>query len=292
MTSSEADRAQVPWRPEPALLPAGDDAPFVPWPLDRQPARGFSPREILPELSLPSPFAGKPGTGSEPGTEDGVDLLQHTLIEPRESGSDDQAGAMHTLHGEALERRLEEERQAAWSEGHAQGVREGQRRAEVELARRESSSGAARAAAAERQAALQQEILHALHELRGDARRLHAPLGRLALHLAEQLLRGELRSGGQAVARLVDNALQALGPHPLHVTVRLHPEDLAALGPLTQTLAETVTLEPAAHLRRGSVEAMSDGTLVQDWVENRLNALAAQLLQSQATGAEDAAASS
>ena len=177
-----------------------------------------------------------------------------------------------------LTRRLEEERRAAWDEGHAQGVREGQRRAEAELAKRESHSGAARAAAAERQTALQQEILHALHTLRGDVRQLHAPLGRLALHLAEQLLRGELRLGGQAVARLVENALEALGPHPLHVTVRLNPEDLAALGPLANSLGEQVALEAAGHLRRGSVEAVSDDMLVQDLVENRLDALATQLL--------------
>jgi len=97
-------------------------------------------------------------------------------------------------------------------------------------------------------------------------------------------MRAELQSGGQAAARLVEHTLQALGPHPLRVAVRLHPDDLAALGPLAQTFGAHITLEAADHLRRGSVEAVSDGTLVQDLVENRLDALAAQLL-----GAEPAA---
>jgi flagellar biosynthesis/type III secretory pathway protein FliH len=285
MTSSEAAGRQVAWQPDPALLQAPQVGPFVPWPLDARLPPTFSVLEVPQVVAVPAPRAedavdivdifaeasdGQPGTSSL-GAADG------------EPGQDARAATADPAAA-PLAQGLAQARQEGWDEGHALGLREGQRRAEVERTRRESTHEAAKAASAERQVALQQQILHALHELRGDARRLHAPLARLALHLAQQLMRAELQSGGQAAARLVEHTLQALGPHPLRVAVRLHPDDLAALGPLAQTFGAHITLEAADHLRRGSVEAVSDGTLVQDLVENRLDALAAQLL-----GAEPAA---
>lgn len=273
MTSSDTLGRQLAWQPDPALLNAPQAGPFVPWSLDARLPASFSILQVRAQAALPAPR-----------TDDVDDILDIFADVPGASSAGSAAADPHAdaqtaaADSAPLTQRLAQVRQEGWDEGHAQGLREGQRRAEVDRTRREATQEAAKAANAERQVALQQQILHALHELRGDARRLHAPLARLALHLAQQLMRAELQSGGHAVARLVEHTLQALGPHPLKVAVRLHPDDLAALGPLAQTFGAHVTLEGADHLRRGSVEAVSDGTLVQDLVENRLDALAAQLL--------------
>ena len=283
MTSSDTLRQPAVWRPDPALLDAPDGEPFVPWALDVRVPATFSVLDVPPEVALAPPRAA-----------DGIDVVdifagaaeaaQGFSAAALAAGAADEEAGLATAEAipPAIEKRLAQARQEGWNEGHALGLREGMRRAEAERARREAGQEATKAAAAERQIALQQQILHAVHELRGDARRLHAPLARLALHLAQQLMRSELRTGGAAVARLVEHTLQALGPHPLRVAVRLHPDDLAALGPLAQTFGANITLESADHLRRGSVEAVSDGTLVQDLVENRLDALAAQLLGGEA----------
>lgn len=280
MTSSDTQGRPVAWQPDPALLHAPQAGPFVPWSLDARLPATFNVLEVRPQAALPAPRADDDVDildifADVSGTPPGASSPGHATADP---GQDSRATAADPA---PLAQRLAQMRQEGWDEGHAQGLREGQRRAEVERTRREATQEAAKAASAERQLALQQQILHALHELRGDSRRLHAPLARLALHLAQQLMRAELQSGGQAVARLVEHTIQALGPHPLKVAVRLHPDDLAALGPLAQAFGTHITLEAADHLRRGSVEAVSDGTLVQDLVENRLDALAAQLLGAQ-----------
>lgn len=276
MTLSEVTRADPAWRPDPAMQPAPDTGPFMPWTFEVQTDSSFRVSEHRPALrvsqdgkavcDIPQTEAVASGTGLPPPSDTGAILADH-----RDSADSDPAAA-------ALAQRLELERREAWEDGYAQGLREGQRRAEAEHQRREPVKNVAASDLSARQVALQEQILQALLQLRTDARRLHAPLERLALHLARQLVRGELHRGGEVVARLVSQALDALGPDALRIVVRLHPADLAALGPLVQSLGTNVTLEPADHLLRGSVEVVSDETLVQDLIENRLEALATQLL--------------
>lgn len=128
-----------------------------------------------------------------------------------------------------------------------------------------------------------------LEELRHSPERLHEPLKRLALHLAEQLVLGELALGPQAIERLVRRCVDELGSKSPAVRIALHPDDLALLQPWLQrhagdeageagrSSAPAWTLQADPGLKPGSVRASAEDSVVNDLVEHRLDALARQL---------------
>jgi hypothetical protein len=132
----------------------------------------------------------------------------------------------------------------------------------------------------------------ALHALGQTPERLHEPLKRLALHLAEQLVLGELTQSPQAIERLVRRCVDELASRRAQVLVELHPDDLALLQPLllrqaaddsaaaeaSRAGAPPWQLQADASLQPGSVRASADDAVVSDLVEHRLDALARQLL--------------
>ena len=137
---------------------------------------------------------------------------------------------------------------------------------------------------AELQAERQRErelLRHLGIELRGlqqDPQRFYEPLKRLALHVAEQLVRGELQVSGRTVERLVQQCLQQIEhPQPL-VEVQLHPSDLARLQALGEAATEHLQLQADPDLRPGSVRVRVHDTVVQDFIEHRLEPLARRLL--------------
>ena len=176
---------------------------------------------------------------------------------------------------------LEQARLQAYAEGQ-------------EFGRHEAEKQAREAAKAE-QALLQNRLAsleQALQSLGQTPERLHEPLKRLALHLAEQLVLGELSQSAQAIERLVRRCVDELASRRSQVLVELHPDDLALLQPLLQRQAadDSPAAEPsraaappwqlqANHsLKPGSVRASADDAVVSDLVEHRLDALACQLL--------------
>lgn len=175
---------------------------------------------------------------------------------------------------------LEAERQQAFEEGRQQGLRE----ASEELA---AQSQAWREQAASRLAALEQGV----RELMETPDQLHEPLKRLALHLAEQLVIGELTVSPQAIERLVRRCVDELdAQRGVPVRVELHPDDLGPLQELLNSLSADTgeaasgkpqpwLLQANASVLPGSVRASANDAMVFDLVEHRLEALAAQLLR-------------
>jgi len=176
---------------------------------------------------------------------------------------------------------LEEARLQAYAEGQEFGRHEAEKQA------RESAK-AEQTLLQNRLTALEQ----ALHALGQTPERLHEPLKRLALHLAEQLVLGELTQSPQAIERLVRRCVDELASRRAQVLVELHPDDLALLQPLLLRLAADDSaaaeasragappwqLQADASLQPGSVRASADDAVVSDLVEHRLDALARQLL--------------
>lgn len=189
---------------------------------------------------------------------------------------------------ELVDARLAHARDEGQAEGYARGLADARRQAEAELAAWRRQVDADKAGA-ERLARLLEQLHASLQALSSDPSRLHQPLKRLAVHLAEELVRGELRLSGEAVHRLVEHALQMLGPTHTRALVRLHPDDLAMLEALADdSLRERIRLEADSSLARGSVETESDGTVVQDLLENRLSGLAEQILETRTVRARTA----
>lgn len=117
-----------------------------------------------------------------------------------------------------------------------------------------------------------------LRSITQDPQRFFEPLKRLALHLAEQLVRAELQLSGQAVHNLIQACVQQLDHAPEAVHVSVNPEDLRRLQALGESATQHLHLEADAQLRPGSVRVRANDTVVQDLIENRLEPLARRLL--------------
>jgi flagellar biosynthesis/type III secretory pathway protein FliH len=137
----------------------------------------------------------------------------------------------------------------------------------------------AAAAAAARQQQLDEAVLRALDRAAAAPPPWQAEdLASLALHLAMQLVRGELQHGPHAIDRLARGALQLLDDARGEAVVDLHPDDLAQARAAGQAWPRHPVLRPDAGLSRGSVRVRVGAAEVEDLIEHRLQALADALL--------------
>jgi flagellar biosynthesis/type III secretory pathway protein FliH len=111
------------------------------------------------------------------------------------------------------------------------------------------------------------------------------PVKKLTVHLAEQLVRGELAQSPQTISRLVDNSLRELNASgEKAVIVHLNPEDLEAYRPLVAQFSDSMILRPDSLLERGSVRVSLDGSVVEDLMQRRVDGLKKSLNQPAAPG--------
>ncbi len=175
----------------------------------------------------------------------------------------------------------EEIRAQAFAEGLAQGLKDGQAQAKQAQVDIEQEQLAAQSTAQTQ--ALLQEIDHKVDALIEDPSQLQEPLKRLALHLAEQLVLGELTLSPQAVEHVIERCIETLDASDASaLVVELNPQDLALLQ--NQQRAEGQP-KPAWRMQAdnlllpGSVRVRADDTVVSDLIENRLESLAHSLLK-------------
>jgi flagellar biosynthesis/type III secretory pathway protein FliH len=185
---------------------------------------------------------------------------------------------------------LEEVRAQAFAEGMAQGREQGLQDAR----HNQAAEQAAHAQAHEHQATqLLQTIAHGMAELRQDPDALFEPLKKLALHLAEELVLGELNVGPQAIDRLVQRCVDTLDTSAsTPLVIQLNPSDLAVLRSHPETESDRPdhwTWEVDNHLSPGSVRIKANDTVVSDFVEHRLTALAQSLLKPETPWASQSA---
>ena len=175
---------------------------------------------------------------------------------------------------------LEAARAQAFAEGLAQGRAEGlQQAAEQQQARQQATQQA--------QDQQVKQLLSAIHEAMGafrqDPASLFEPLKKLALRLAEELVLGELSVSPQAIDRLVQRCVDTLDTSAsTPLVIQLSPSDLALLREHPETESDRPdhwTWEVDASLLPGSVRIKANDTVVSDFVETRLTALAQSLLK-------------
>ena len=185
------------------------------------------------------------------------------------TGQDATAGGMEPEALEAI-------RMAAYAEGLSAGRAEGKQEAEQAMADQLAQDRA-----------LLAKVVASLQNLAADQEQLFEPLKRLALHLAEQLVRAELNLSGAAIEQLVRQCLTHLDQAADKAVVFLNPEDLERFQGLGDAV-DGLRLEADARLRQGSVRVEIDDSLVEDLIEHRLEGLSRQLLgDAQASGAGD-----
>ena len=171
---------------------------------------------------------------------------------------------------------LEEAVQEAIAKGKAEGIEEGLARG-IEQGERQARE------AMEQEVATQCEVLsqvaEGLHDLLQDPQRFFDPLKRLALHMAQYMTKHELSISPQAIDALVQNCLNELD-HPIKgaVVVELNPQDKKLLETLNTANLQGVHLEAVPQLASGSVRVIANDMVVEDLIENRLEALARSLV--------------
>jgi len=178
-----------------------------------------------------------------------------------------------SLNNEAVTQLIETAREEARIEAHATGFQEGLE-AGLEQAKAEMQ------ATVDEKLAVIDQMIKGLHQLERDPNTLFEPMKKLAMHLAEQLVRGELTQSAQVIARLVDNCLRELAASgEKAVIVHLNPEDLEQYKPLIAQFGDSMVLRPDALLSRGSVRATLDGSVVEDLIDRRVKGLSKSLAQ-------------
>ena len=111
----------------------------------------------------------------------------------------------------------------------------------------------------------------ALEELDDD-------LARLSMHIARQILRGELSMSPVAIHQLVKVSLENFSPDDAP-RVCLNPDDLELIRQVNSTSFEKVTWVADENLSSGSVRVECGERRSEDLVEERLSAVANKLLK-------------
>ncbi|MDP4993913.1 MAG: FliH/SctL family protein, partial [Burkholderiaceae bacterium] len=282
----------LPWRIEALtpgeLLTVGDDGfkPLIP-------SGASADTDALHETGKRSDNAGEDdalGVRSD-GTEDGLDA-----IDGRSSGdaegfdaadvaeSADAADAaeaeMTTVAVSAIEAGNDLARQAGYDAGYAEGMTAGEAAgtSKGHAAGRSEGEAAVRAELADTLRLLT-EAAAQTKTLNDNPEQYFEPLKKLALHLAEELVRGELRQSPSAIERLIERSLEELEHPGKRVLVALHPDDLRAVEAHGAKLGAGLVLQPDKTLVRGSVRVSSNDAVVQDLIQTRLTTLANNVLR-------------
>ncbi|MEI6717646.1 MAG: FliH/SctL family protein [Betaproteobacteria bacterium] len=174
---------------------------------------------------------------------------------------------------EAVQEALEKGKAEGLEEGIARGIEQGERQAREAM---------------EQEVATQCEVLsqvaEGLHDLLQDPQRFFNPLKRLALNMAQHISKHEISISPHAIDALVQNCLNELD-HPIKgaVVVELNPQDKKLLETLTTASLQGVHLEAVPQLASGSVRVIANDMVVEDLIENRLEALTRSLALKEVT---------
>jgi flagellar biosynthesis/type III secretory pathway protein FliH len=176
---------------------------------------------------------------------------------------------------QGIEQGLAQGLEQGLAEGREQGMKEGLALAEEQA--REAQALAEQEVTAKNE--VMAEVSAKLNALLEDPTQFFEPLKRLALHLAEQVVKCELRTSGHAMEQLVQRCLDDLD-HPAKgaVVVELNPEDKARLQADGGAFIQGMRLDAVHDMKPGSVRVFANDMIVEDLVEHRLEALARTML--------------
>jgi flagellar biosynthesis/type III secretory pathway protein FliH len=198
------------------------------------------------------------------------------LAQAQEEAAAQLAAAVEQAMAEGLAKGLEQGKAEGLSEGLQQGLEQGKEQGLTE------GEQTARAAVVEEMAAqrvLFENVSTELGALIADPKKFFEPLKRLALHIAEQVVVGELQTSSKAMERLVQRCLDELD-HPVHgaVVLELNPADKARLQEHSADFIKGMRLEAVHDMQPGSVRVFANDTVIEDLVAHRLEGLARALL--------------
>jgi flagellar assembly protein FliH len=259
------------------------EAPFVASPLWALPSKAFAQKEV-PEEEAPFRPLGLAAC-IRPAAEAAAEVEED--VKAGEAPTDPEA----LPPSEALEALLQQAREEAHQAGEAEGDAAGFARglAEGETQGREvayaEGLAAGQAQAAETHNALLQRLDGIAEALASAQEPLTEQLDafrRLTLHLVETVLRRALGTGEDFLTPLVERALEALDERDAGaVTVSLNPDDYAALADALGARFRELKFTEDAAVSVGSVRLHAGATVIDDFIEQRLETLAREWLGEQ-----------
>ncbi len=241
------------WAPNALLQRPNTQAVYARQGWDEGRLQAFGPWRFAPK---PNPLAGQTEHLPEIPTDTPIEPFPSTDLPEGATSADVVTDLPVGLMQNDVDQMIEQARQTAWQEGHA-------------------------AALSEWRAALttQQQMLvacaQALHALQSDRQQMLEPLKRLSLHIAQELVRGELRMDSQVIERLIAGCIEALDHPAATILIQVSPSDLQRLQDLN---LPGISLEADDSLQDGSVRAKVNDTQVQDLIEHRLADISRQIM--------------
>ncbi len=176
---------------------------------------------------------------------------------------------------QGIEQGLAQGLEQGLAEGREQGMKEGLALAEEQA--RELQALAEQEVTAKND--VMAEVSAKLNALLEDPTQFFEPLKRLALHLAEQVVKCELRTSSHAIEQLIQRCLDDLDhPAKVAVVVELNPQDKTRLQAEGGAFIQGMRLDAVHDMKPGSVRVFANDMIVEDLVEHRLEALARTLL--------------
>lgn len=279
MTQAETNKLQ--WKSDPLLMGKKHKAAFAQTSWDQSKERNFG--SWTPEshakhgeehFQSDPPQSASTGPSAEMG-----DQAQTSDTDSGESPAAESVHNGHSPNGSApppspvsgapvvLTELNEQHIRIARQQGYVQGLKDGMAKTLHDLETERA-----------KERDLIQTITSELAALQNDATRQFEPLRKLSLHIAEQLVRGELSSSGEAVERLVKACVADLNGQENGINVSLNPSDLERVQPLLKNNEPPLHLQPDMTLRPGSVRVRCNDTVIEDLIDHRLEGLARQLL--------------
>ena len=118
------------------------------------------------------------------------------------------------------------------------------------------------------------DVTQEMYKEQKQAVNFFEPLKRLSLHIAQELVRGELSISSDAIERLIRGALEEIDQKgPAAVTMELNPLDLHIIcSNLSQDLAH-LDFRQKDNLSRGSVVLKLHNGAIEDLMEHRFEVL-------------------
>ena len=289
---------KVPWDVE-------QTAEFAPWrlepltPQELVPDDGFKPVNIQSahaesatgSVADTPDAASRADEGSHTNADNDSDAVSDTVADGEalamaEAATDARAAAdtppepeMTTIAVDEVAAQQAAARQAGYDEGFAAGETAGFEKGQAagQASGEQRGREAAEATFKDAVRALS-AAASAVKTLNDDPRQYFDPLKKLALHLAEELVRGELTQSPAAIERLIQLSLEELEAPTKRINVQLHPADLAQIQTHNVALENGLVLQADSAMTRGSVQVSSNDAVVQDLIQKRLRTLANKVL--------------
>jgi len=260
MTLSDLEKPVSTWNADPLLNAKIHSPSYTRKQWDEKSVHDFGPwrlgRKPEPTLNQSAPFV--PVIAPNESQKDRSQATDAVSDEPHPMGE-----ILETAEAQLSETVLNALREEAYQRGLAAGMAQAQEKVSEERQQEQE---------------LFRHLSIELRSLNQDPQRFFEPLKRLSLHVAEQLVRGELQISGHVIDNLIKQCLEQFDHPADKAVVSLNPADLKRLKDMDPAVTQGLELEPDPLLNVGSVRVKVNDTVVQDLIEHRLEPLVRRLL--------------